>query len=121
MRFTCFDSTGFITNGIWAPDTDFVELNYPPDGGYIEGAFARETHYIDLTDPDNPAPTERPASPVSRTDLTLHDVPVGSTLVINGDSYAAKGTVDLEFPLPGVYSLRVECFPYLDWSDEVTV
>ena len=83
---------------------------------WVDDDISWDTHYI-----LNGEPTERPASPVSRTDLTLHDVPVGSTLVINGDSYAAKGTVELEFPMPDVYSLRVECFPYLDWVDEVTV
>lgn len=66
-------------------------------------------------------PTERPVSPVTRTDLTLHDVPEGSTLFINGESYPAEGEVELEFPLPGTFALRVECFPFLDWADEVTV
>ena len=65
--------------------------------------------------------TGRPASPVSRTGLTLHDVPTGSKLYINGESYDAADTVELEFPLPGAFRLRVECFPYLDWDDEVAV
>ena len=65
-------------------------------------------------------PTERPTSPVTRTDLTLHDVPEGSTLFINGESYPAEGEVELEFPLPGTYRLRVECWPYRDWEGEVT-
>lgn len=88
---------------------------------YIEGHIPSEFNYIDLTDPDNPTPTERPTSPVSRTDLTLLDVPEGSKLYINGESYDAEGTVELEFPLPGTFRLRVECFPYLAWTDEVTV
>ena len=91
------------------------------DGIYIEGHHDAARFFIDLTDPDNPTPTERPASPVSRTDLTLLDVPTGSTLYINGESYDAEGTVELEFALPGTYSLRVECFPFLDWTDVVTV
>lgn len=86
-----------------------------------------DLHYIDLTDPDNPTPAERPTSPVTRTDasaplstsLTLHDVPEGSILWINGERYDAEGEVELEFPLPGTYRLRVECFPFLDWVDEV--
>lgn len=121
MQFTCFDIDGFITNGISAPDTEFVVLNHPPGGGYVEGHYARETHYIDLTDPDNPTPAERPASPVTRADLTLLDVPAGSTLWINGVSYPAEGEVELEFTYPGTYSLRVECFPFLDWTDEVVI
>lgn len=84
--------------------------------GVDPNTLSARTHYI-LDD----QLTERPASPVSRTDLTLLDVPVGSTLWINGVSYPAEGTVDLEFTYPGTYSLRVECFPFLDWTDEVTV
>lgn len=82
----------------------------------VEGAFDGSTYYI-----LNGEPAERPASPVTRTGLVLSNVPTGSTLFINGESYAAEGTVDLEFPLPGRYSLRVERFPFLDWSDEVVV
>lgn len=83
---------------------------------WVDGIHNGDTHYI-----LDGEVTERPASPVTRTDLTLLDVPEGSTLWINGESYGAAGTVELEFPLPGTYSLRVECFPYLNWTDEVTV
>jgi hypothetical protein len=88
--------------------------------GFNYDATSR-THYIDLTDPENPTPTERPASPVTRTDLTLFDVPNGATLWINGVSYPAEGDAELQFTLPGAYSLRVECFPFLDWTDEVVI
>jgi hypothetical protein len=80
--------------------------------GEYDGAF---TYIL------NGQPTERPASPVTRTDLTLFDVPNGATLWINGVSYAAEGEVELEFPLPGTYSLQVECWPYKDWEGEVVV
>lgn len=108
---------GVHSAGSW----DDILLQAFPDRGLIEGEFDSRTHYIDLTDPDNPTPTERPASPVSRTDLTLLDVPTGSTLYINGVSYPAEGTVELDFTYPGTYALRVECFPYLEYTDVVTV
>lgn len=92
-----------------------------PDCNRLSGVLDWQTQYVDLTDPDSPTPTERPASPVTRTDLTLLDVPTGSKLWVNGESYDAEGTVELEFPLPGTYSLRVECFPFLDWVGEVVV
>lgn len=82
----------------------------------VDGTYDGGTHYI-----LDGEPTERPASPVTRTDLTLHDVPNGATLFINGESYPAEGEVELEFPMAGIYQLRVECFPFLDWNDEVTV
>ena len=98
----------------------FVEKRFShfyPGYLWFEGDnFDLTTHYI-----LNGEVTERPASPVSRTDLTLLDVPTGSKLRINGESYDAAGTVELEFPLSGTYSLRVECFPFLDWTDVVTV
>lgn len=93
---------GYGLSTVIVPNTDFL--------------FSQYEYYI-----LNGEVTERPASPVSRTGLTLLDVPVGSKLYINGVSYDAEGTVELEFTLPGTYSLRVECFPYLDWVDEVTV
>ena len=82
----------------------------------VDGIHNGDTHYI-----LDGEVTERPASPVTRTDLTLLAVPEGSTLWINGESYEAEGEVELEFPLSGTYRLRVECFPYLDWTDEVVV
>jgi len=91
-------------------------LNQRDDVGYVDGTFDRGEYYI-----LNGQPTERPASPVTRTDLTLFDVPNGATLWINGVRYAAEGEVELEFPLPGSYSLRVECWPYKDWEGEVVV
>jgi hypothetical protein len=103
------------------PDEETLDLNRQEGVGMYLDYVDPVTHYIDLTDPENPTPTERPASPVTRTDLTLHDVPNGATLWINGVSYPAEGEVELQFTLPGTYSLRVECFPYLDWTDEVVI
>ncbi len=80
------------------------------------GLFSQYEQYI-----LNGEVTKRPTSPVTRTDLTLHDVPNGATLWVAGASYSAEGEVELAFPLPGTFSLRVECFPYLDWNDEVAV
>jgi hypothetical protein len=97
---------------------------------FVSDSYTDALHSVTLSEnrPDifkdyilNGEVTERPASPVSRTDLTLLSVPTGSKLYINGESYDAAGTVELEFPLSGTYSLRVECFPFLDWTDVVTV
>lgn len=84
--------------------------------GYLEGQAYQTTHYV-----DGGELTERPTSPVSLSGLTLQGVPAGSTLTINGERYEAEGDVELEFPLPGTYRLRVECWPYKDWEGEVTV
>lgn len=114
---TSYDiSTGKIGMTMKSDAEDACEINHIDGMGWVLGAFRRDTHYV-----LNGEPTERPSSPVSRTDLTLQDVPNGATLWISGVSYPAEGDVELEFPLPGVYSLRVECFPYKDWEGEVVV
>lgn len=115
MNFTFYRATGEIVSSGFGPEL-FAQLNHPADGGYVEGEYSRDTHYI-----HNGQPTPRPASPITRSGLTLNNVPTGSTLFIDGTAYPAQGTVDLSFPLPGTYALRVECFPYLDFVDEVTV
>jgi hypothetical protein len=117
MNKTVFDkSNGHILSNQTYASEDAFFLNQRDDVGYVDGTFDRGEYYI-----LNGQPTERPASPVTRTDLTLFDVPNGATLWINGVSYVAEGEVELEFPLPGSYSLRVECWPYKDWEGEVVV
>lgn len=110
-----YDTTGKIVHTYSGLCLDRVDAEHP-DLSRVDGIHSGNTHYI-----LDGEVTERPASPVTRTDLTLLDVPEGSTLWINGESYDAEGEVELEFPLPGTYRLRVECFPFLDWTDEVVV
>jgi len=109
------DSGKIKMNEMFSSEESFL-LNKDDDVGYADGRWDADTHYI-----INGQPTERQTSPVSLSDLTLQGVPAGSTLTINGESYSAEGTVELEFPLPGTYSLRVECWPYKDWEGEVVV
>lgn len=82
----------------------------------VDGGYNNQTHYI-----SNGQPTKRPASPITIDGMTLMNVPAASTLLIDGDSYEAEGDVELEFPVQGTYKITVICFPYLDWSTEVTV
>ena len=96
-------------------DEETYDIN--TDGvAHAMGCYSAEDYYV-----VDGQPTERPASPVTLSDLTLQGVSTGSTLTINGESYDAEGDVELEFPLQGTYRLRVECWPYKDWEEEVTV
>lgn len=64
----------------------------------------------------------RPTQSTQLAGLTLTALPANATLHIDGQSYPlTDATVELDFPLPGTYQLRVECWPYLDWTGEVTV
>lgn len=86
-------------------------------GVFVEGHHPAERLYM-----VDGQPTERPTQSTQLTGLTLADVPANATLHIDGQSYPLTDTtVDLDFPLPGTYRLRVECWPYLDWTGEVTV
>ena len=116
-NFTTYDlGTGRFLTVWWYSESEAFAASFTDTTGAVMGEHDCDTHYV-----LDGEVTERPASPVTRTDLTLHDVPNGATLFINGESYAAEGTVELEFALTGTYALRVECFPYLDWTDEVVV
>ena len=120
MNWTEYNSTtgqiGGVHSGYQDAESVLSQIFMTGMDAVVEGEYDNRTNYI-----LNGRPTERPASPVTRTDLTLFDVPNGATLWINGVSYAAEGEVELEFPLPGSYSLRVECWPYKDWEGEVVV
>ena len=117
LQVTEYDAlTGRILTQSAYPTYEIFELNQGEGTGALLGHHNGNTHYI-----LDGEVTERPTSPVTRTDLTLLAVPEGSTLWINGESYEAEGEVELEFPLPGTYRLRVECFPFLGWVDEGVV
>lgn len=64
----------------------------------------------------------RPTQSTQLVGLTLTDLPANATLHIDDQAYPLTDTtVELDFPLPGTYQLRVECWPYLDWTGDVTV
>lgn len=120
MNYTEYDSNSGRFGGVhrgYSSSTEVLpNLFIPGMDAVVEGEYGSQEFYI-----LNGQPTERPASPVTLSDLTLQGVPAGSTLTINGESYDAEGDVELEFPLSGTYQLRVECWPYKDWEGEVTV
>ena len=128
MKWTEYNSStgqiGGVHSGLATAEEAKAQVFLQGVDAVVEGEYDNRTHYI-----LNGEPTERPASPVTRTDLTLQGVPAGSTLTIasaslstsNGERYDAEGEVELEFPLPGTYRLRVECWPYKDWEGEVVV
>jgi hypothetical protein len=117
IELTGYNDSGNILEVISASDSGLANANKKAGVNYITGRFDYLKTYI-----LNGQPTERPAAPVTLSGLTLQGVPAGSTLTINGERYDnVEGDVELEFPLPGTYSLRVECWPYKDWEGEVVV
>lgn len=116
INITEYDETrgelGFIKS---FSDEETYELN-TAGVAHVVGAYASADYYV----VDGRA-VERPASPVTIDGRTLSDVPAGSTLWIDGESYEAEGDVELDFVMPGTYKLRVVCFPYLDWEYDLVM
>lgn len=63
----------------------------------------------------------RPPMPITVNGNVLSDVPVGAELRIDNAIYpVTSNTVELEFPVPGVYRVELKMFPYLPFQLEVT-
>ena len=58
---------------------------------------------------------DRPVNPATASGMTLLNVPVPATLLIGREIYdVTESTVELEFNLPGTYTVKVIAWPYLD-------
>lgn len=94
-----------------------------------EGVVDGETHYI-----VDGEPTQRPAqaTTIDKTEVladgtdvvTITEIPSGSTLSITGPVTVSPqqiddGSAELVFDVPGDYTVRVECFPWLPWEAAV--
>lgn len=79
-------------------------------GNFLDGHFDSATHYA----VDGQA-VPRPPCPAVLDGFTLSEVPVPSTLIVNGQSFeVTEAAVELSFSKPGQYNLRIACWPYLD-------
>ena len=105
-----FDSTGRITSTLKA-DAGTIQANKDHFAGqWVAGEFYDTDHYV-----YSGAVMPRPYNPASLTGKVLTDLPVPSTIYVNGQPYdCLEPTVELEFDQPGTYRVRVECWPYLD-------
>jgi len=64
---------------------------------------------------------ERPASPAVLDGLLLRQLPVPSTITIDGVAYPCTDDYcELSFALPGVYQISVSAWPYHDAYFEVS-
>lgn len=80
------------------------------DGEYVEGEYD-DTWWLRSGNP-----VKRQPCPAVADGLFLRGVPAGSTIIIEGESYAcdAGGDISLTFEYPGTYNVRVIRWPYLD-------
>ncbi|SPY08017.1 hypothetical protein [Oligella urethralis] len=105
-----FDSIGNISSTLLITD-EVYQLNRW-NLNLIEGKADPATQYI-----KNGQITDRPIQQTKLTGLTLTDLPVPCTIIINGQSYECESeTAELEFDQPTAYTIRVEAWPYQDWE-----
>lgn len=89
---------------------EILDLN--PHMRLLEGSANPDTHFV-----KNGEITERPIQQTKLNGLTLTDLPVPCTILINGTPYECDSdTAELEFDQPTTYTIRVEAWPYQDWE-----
>lgn len=104
-------ATGRINRIVTCP-ADMVTQQCFPDEAYLEGTVTGYDSYV-----VNGHVVTRPVLPVTRIGNTLHGVPAGATLTIEGVNYLVDGeSVELEFSLPGSYMVTIKAWPYQDWE-----
>jgi hypothetical protein len=101
-------TTGVVSQGTY-------EIDQPKVDGHYEDA----THYIDL---ETKQAMERLSCPATLSGSVLSSLPTPCKITINGKAYdCVDATATLSFPQPGVYTITVTAYPYLDGHFEVTV
>jgi hypothetical protein len=113
VKLFFYDTSGRITMVGACPES-MVPLQ---EGDHYQGEMDPSTEYI-----VDGKPAPRPTCPAALSGFTLSGMPVPSQLFINDVAHdVTEASVDLEFPQPGKYDLRVVAWPYLDGRFTVTV
>ena len=119
--------TGRVIQQLTLPEnTDYYDANSVL---LYEGSIDGGTHYI-----VDGQPAERPLMDIvmsksvilanGEDTSTIAGIPAGAKLHVSGPVSLDPVTVDetaIQFSadVPGDYSLRIECFPYLDWTEVI--
>lgn len=118
MWCTYHGDTGRIENtGTAIPGTTeeaFAHMGLPVILN-LESMVHWDTHYI-----ADGQPVERTALEIGVSGMSLIGVPPGATVTIEGQDYEADGSaIELEFDLPGTYTVKVALWPHLPWSTQI--
>ena len=104
-----YDDKGQIIS-VYSLAPELYELN--KDKQMMEGIADPNQHYI-----KNGEIADRPKQQTKLTNTTLSNLPAPCTIYINGTPYECDSdTAELEFDQPTTYTIRVESWPYQDWS-----
>ena len=109
IEYIEYDNSGRIVgNHNLAPE--LYELN--KDKQMMEGIADRDLQYI-----KNGQVIDRPVQSTELHGTVLTNLPEPCTIFINGTPYeCVSDTAELEFDQPTIYTIRVEAWPYQEWS-----
>lgn len=110
-----YDSSGKVTSTI-SGDANYISFcKESIDAPYVDGDLYGKAVYI-----NNGAVFDRPEMPIKIVGMVLENVPYPAKLFINDSEYLVEeGTIELTLPYPGIYKIKIECWPYLDKEFEI--
>lgn len=110
MAISFYSSRGEITGVVSGDECMLSTTKELSEIPWVEGDFWGKPIYV-----INGEVTNRPDNPTTVSGQTLENVPVPTTVIINGTSYETnEPEVELGFSQPGTYAVKVVAWPYLD-------
>ena len=114
LDITEYDERGAVTRVVNMDEGTYnlMRTLLPP---HILGHYPGNDFYV-----NDGAPVVRPRQDTLLEGCLLTHLPEPCTIWINDTSYdCADDTAEIEFAYPGIYKIKVESFPYLNWTAEV--
>ena len=109
VPFVTYNKDGRIINCGFVP-VDMLHLQQTDDLKVLQAESHWETQYV-----INDQCVDRPVNPAIINSNQIINLPKNSKIYINGTKYNIdENEIELEFEYPGEYSIKIECFPYLD-------
>lgn len=104
LRVVCYYDPEHV--GLLYPGCLYVEMDKPTDETLY---YVRDNNVV-----------ARPEQSLTVEGLVIKGARCGASVIIEGVSYLCDGSdVCLEFDCPGIYTVSVEDWPFLEWSAEV--
>lgn len=111
---TFYDNSGMIVTSIYG-DLSYIDISQWDHLNCIDQYAESNVHWVDAGVVKN-----RLENPATLLGFTISNIPCNGKLYIDNNEYdITDSTVDLEIP-SGTYKIKLECFPYLPKSFEVT-
>ena len=115
ITFSEYDSSGRITRSISAPD-ELADANKTPGVPSVSGTWSSKTHWV-----KDGEITERPTQQTTATGTTLSNLPNPCSVYIFRQRFeVSDGIAELDLPAEGIYFVRVESWPFIDYETIIT-